>query len=48
MEKKVSLVKLTWDDVDRYTKLKVNKYQKGFVASNKDSLIDGKMHVNFY
>ena len=40
MEKKVNLVKLTWDDVDRYTKLKVNKSQKGFVASNTDSLID--------
>ena len=40
MEKKIHLERILWDDYDHFTKLKVNKDQKSFVASNADSLID--------
>ena len=40
MEKKIHLEKILWDDCEKFTKLKVNKEQKSFVASNTDSLID--------
>ncbi|MBR6186242.1 MAG: GNAT family N-acetyltransferase [Clostridia bacterium] len=37
---RIHLEKLTWDTVDGVLKLRVKKEQKGFVASNSDSLID--------
>ena len=40
MEKKIHLEKILWDYSDDIIKLKVNKSQKSFVASNADSLID--------
>ena len=40
MEKKIHLEKILWDDYDKFTRLKVNKEQKDFVAPNADSLID--------
>ena len=36
----IHLEKLTWDTVDDVLKLKVSKEQKGFVAPNRDSMID--------
>ncbi len=36
----IRLEKLTWDTVDDVLRLRVAKEQKGFVASNKDSLTD--------
>ena len=38
--KRIRLEKLTWDTVNSICKLKVNKDQKEFVASNSDSIID--------
>ena len=40
MENKIHLEKVIWDYSEDVTKLKVNKDQKSFVASNTDSLID--------
>ena len=37
---KIHLEKLLWDTVDEVLDLKVAKDQKGFVARNKDSIID--------
>ena len=36
----VRLEKLSWDNVDAIIRLHVSKEQRGFVASNKDSLVD--------
>ena len=40
MEKIIHLEKILWDDYHKITRLKVNKDQKNFVASNEYSLID--------
>ena len=32
--------KVSWDSVDDVIKLRINKEQKGFVAPNRDSIID--------
>lgn len=37
--------KLTWDTVDDVLKLKIAKEQKGFVAPNRDSMIDAYFAV---
>ena len=36
----IHLEKITWDNVDAIVRLQVNKEQRNFVASNKDSLVD--------
>ena len=36
----IHLEKVTWDTVNDIIKLKVNKDQKEFVASNADSIMD--------
>lgn len=38
--KQIYLERVTWDNCDDVIKLHVKKEQKGFVASNADSLID--------
>ena len=41
----IHIEKLTWDTVDDVLKLKVAKEQKGFVAPNRDSMIDAYFAV---